>query len=143
MSWCKTGKQHKRLFATDIKTKLHNTKDIWYHLVAVHKINTILTFSKPAYVKICKLELNKGPVHEFHFDYIKIKYEKKSRILFTYTNSFLYEIKTKNVYDKFINKKMFDFSNYFVKSKHYDDSDTVVFGKVKDKMGGVTTDFVG
>ena len=55
----------------------------------------------------------------------------------------MYEIKTKNVYDKFINKKMFDFSNYFVKSKHYDDSDTLVFGRVKDKMGGVTTDFVG
>ena len=32
---------------------------------------------------------------------------------------------------------MFDFSNYSSKSKYYDDSNTLVVGKVTDEMGGV------
>ena len=31
---------------------------------------------------------------------------------------------------------MFDFSNYSTKSKYYDDSNKLVFGKMKDKTGG-------
>ena len=56
----------------DIKTKMFDI-----NLVAIHKINTTLTLDKPAYVKMCILELTKGLVHESHFDYIKIKYENK------------------------------------------------------------------
>ena len=51
-----------------------------------------------------------------------------------------YEIETKNVYDEFIKKNIIDFSNYSAKSKCYNDSNTLVFGKMKDKMGGVTTE---
>ena len=32
---------------------------------------------------------------------------------------------------------MFDFSNYYAKSKFYDDSNVFVVGKMKDKMGDV------
>ena len=32
---------------------------------------------------------------------------------------------------------MFDFSNYSAESKYYDDSNTLVVGKMKDEMGGV------
>ena len=32
---------------------------------------------------------------------------------------------------------MFDFNNYFTKSKYYDDSNKLVIGKMKDKTGGV------
>ena len=32
---------------------------------------------------------------------------------------------------------MFDFSNYSAKWKYYDDSNVLVFGKMKYKMGGV------
>ena len=32
---------------------------------------------------------------------------------------------------------MFDFSNYSAKSKHYDDSDKLVVGKMIDKTGDV------
>ena len=51
-----------------------------------------------------------------------------------------YEIETKNVYDEFIKKNIIDFSNYSAKSKCYNDSNKLVFGKMKDKMGGVTTE---
>ena len=46
---------------------------------------------------ICILELSKVPIYEFHYDYIK-KYDNKSRLLFTDTDSAIYEIKTENIY---------------------------------------------
>ena len=58
-------------------------------------------------------------MHEFHYDYIKVKYSNKSRLLFTDTDSLVYEIETENVYDNFNkNKEMFEFSNYSAKSKY-------------------------
>ena len=41
-------------------------------------------------------------------------------------------------------KKMFDFSNYQTKSKHYDNSNKLVIWKIKDETGGtVIEEFVG
>ena len=44
-------------------------------------------------------------MYEFHYGYIKNKYGNNSRLLFTETNSLMYEIKTKNVYKDFSNDK--------------------------------------
>ena len=51
-------------------------------LEAIHKIKTTLTLNKPAYVVICRLELCKVPMYEFHYDYIKSKHGNKLRLLF-------------------------------------------------------------
>ena len=60
-------------------------------------------------------------MHKFHYDYIKNKYDNKSKLLFTDTDS-NYEIKTEDVFEDFSSdKEMFDFSNYLTKSKYYDD----------------------
>ena len=92
------------------------------NLVVIHKIKTTLTLKKPTNIRICVLELSKVPMYEFHFDYIKNKYGSKSRLSFTDTDSFMYEIQIENVYGDFSkNKEMFDFSNYSAKSKYYDD----------------------
>ena len=40
-------------------------------------------------------------MHTFHYDYIKNKYRDNSKLLFTYTGSLMYEIKTKDVYEDF------------------------------------------
>ena len=62
-------------------------------------------------------------MYEFHYDYIKNKYGYNSRLLFLDTNSLMYEIKTKDVYEDFSNdKEMFNFSNYSTKWKYYDNS---------------------
>ena len=63
-------------------------------LVAIRKIKNTLRLSKPEYNRMCILELNKVSMYEFHYDYIKSKYDNKSRLLFTDTDSFLYEIET-------------------------------------------------
>ena len=62
-------------------------------------------------------------MYEFHYDYIKNKYGYNLRLLFLDTNSLMYEIKTKDVYEDFSNdKEMFNFSNYSTKWKYYDNS---------------------
>ena len=81
------------------------------YLVAIFKV--ILTPNKPAYVGMCILDLSKLSMYEFHYDYIKNKYGNNWKLLFTDTDSFMYEIKTKDAYqDVSKNKEMFDISYY-------------------------------
>ena len=63
-------------------------------------------------------------MYEFHCDLLKNKYGNNSRLLFTDTDSLIYEIKPEDVYEDFSSekKKMFDCSNYSAKSKYYDNS---------------------
>ena len=91
------------------------------------------------------LEVSKVLMYEFHCDYIKSKYDNKSKLLFRDTDSLMYEIKTEDVYEDFnSNKEMFDFSNYSTKSKYYDNSNKLVIGKMKDETGGIAIEeFVG
>ena len=54
------------------------------------------------------------------------------QLLFIDTEGLMYEIKTEDVYEDFsCNKEMFDFSNYLTTSKYYDDSNNLIFGKMK------------
>ena len=90
------------------------------NLVAKCKSKLALKLSKPAYIGMFLLELSKVLIYEFHYDYIKKKYDNKSKLLFTDTDSLMYEIKTEDVYEDFSSdKEKFDFSNYSTKSKYY------------------------
>ena len=40
-----------------------------------------LRLDKLAFVGICVLELSKGSMYEFYYDYIETKYDKKQRYL--------------------------------------------------------------
>ena len=114
-------------------------------LVAIRKNKVTLTLNKPAYIGMCILELSKVLMYEFHYDYIKNKYGNNSRLLFTDTDSLMYEIKTEDVYEDFSNdKEMFDFNNYLTKSKCYDNSNKLVVAKMKDEIAGIAIEeFVG
>ena len=110
-------------------------------LVEIRKRKLTLMLSKPAYIGMCILELSKVLMNEFHFDYIKNKYGNNSRLLFTDSDSLMYEIKTEDIYEDFSsNKEMFDFSNYSTKSKYYDDSNKLAIEKMNDEIGAVATE---
>ena len=114
-------------------------------LVAVHKIKPTLTLNRPAYVGMCILDLSKTLMYDFHYNYIKSKYGDKARLLFTDTDSLMYEIKADDVYQDFWkDKHLFDNSDYPKDSPFYDNTNKKVIGKFKDEAAGIPiVEFVG
>ena len=107
-------------------------------LVAKRNSKVTLTLNKLAYVRMGILDLNEALMYEFHYDYVKNKYDSNSKLFFTDTDSLMHEIKAEDISEDFSKvKDMFDFSNYFAESKYYDDSNKLVEGKMKDETGGV------
>ena len=115
------------------------------NLVAICKSKLALKLNNPASIEIFILDLSKIFIYEFHHDCIKNEFGNKSKLIFTETDSLMYEIKTEDVHDNFrSNKEIFDFSNYSTKSKYYDDSNKLVIGKMKDETRRVVIEeFVG
>ena len=65
--------------------------------------------------------------------------------MFADTDSLMYEMKTKDVFEDF-NKyeEMFDFRNFSSKSKYYDLSSKLIVGEMKGEISGVAIkEFVG
>ena len=86
------------------------------NFVAIHEIKPVLTFNKPVYVGFSILDLSKLLMYIFHYNYIKTKYKNCAKLLFTGTNSLIYEIETNDVYeDIYKDKDLFDFSSIKVK----------------------------
>ena len=50
--------------------------------------------NKPVYFGLCVLDLSKIIMYEFHYDYIKAKYEYKARLMYIDTDSLVYHIET-------------------------------------------------
>ena len=65
-------------------------------LITVHLKKTKLYLNKPVYLGMSILDLNKSLMYDFHYNYIKSKYEDKAKLLFTDTDSLAYEITTKD-----------------------------------------------
>ena len=114
------------------------------NFVAVHCSKTVLTLNKPIYVGFCILELSKLLMCQFHYNYV-LKIFDNVKLLFTDTDSLVYEIEGGNVYDQcFKDKHLFDFGGYSKDSVYYDDSNKKVLGKMKDELSAVKIDeFVG
>ena len=71
----KTCKQRKRLFKWTSKTNYNSQKIFDNGFVTIRKSKVTLRFNKPAYVEMCILDLSKVLTYEFHYDYIKNKYD--------------------------------------------------------------------
>ena len=69
------------------------------NLVAIRKSKVALKLKKPTYTGMCILELSKVLMYEFYYDNIKNKYDNKSKLLFTGTDSLMHEIKIEDVYE--------------------------------------------
>ena len=118
------------------------------NLIAIHMKKTEVYFNKPVYVGQAILDLSKTLMYDFHYDYIKSKYGKKAELLFTDTDSLMYQIKTKDFYKDICLdvKDKFDTSDY--PSDHPSGIITgvnkKVIGMFKDEASGKQiTHFVG
>ena len=117
-------------------------------LIAVHMKKTSLTMNKPTYLGMCILDLSKTIMYDFHYNYIKQKYGNKAKLLFTDTDSLMYEIETEDFYKDISGdvKDRFDTSEY--KDNHPSGIPTgcnkKVLGMFKDEAAGkCIEEFVG
>ena len=140
-----TGEQFKKLTA---KPNYESRKIFNENLVSVHMKKTSLTMNKPVYLGMSILDLSKTLMFDFHYNYIIPKYGNKVKLLFTDTDSFLYEIQTEDFYKDISGdvKDRFDTSDY--PEGHPSGIPTgvnkKVLGMFKDEAAGKNiTEFVG
>ena len=62
------------------------------NLIAVYMKKTQLKLDKPIYLGASILDICKNLMYDFHYNYIRKKYEPKSKLLFTDTDRLCYEI---------------------------------------------------
>ena len=130
------------------KPNFRHLKIFTENLVSIHMKKTSLTMNKPVYLGMSILDLSKTIMYEFHYEYIKPKYGEKAKLLFTDTDSLMYEIETEDFYKDISDdvKERFDTSDY--PENHPSGIPTgcnkKVVGKVKDEANGkVIEEFVG
>ena len=118
------------------------------NLVAIHMGKTSIFMNKPVYLGMSILDISKTLMYDFHYNYIKPKYGDKAKLLFTDTDSLMYEIETEDFYKDIAPyvRTMFDTSNY--PKEHPSEIETgvnkKVIGLMKDEVGGeFITEFVG
>ena len=118
------------------------------NLISVHMKKTSLTMNKPVYLGMCILDLSKTIMYDFHYNYIKPKYGDKAKLLFTDTDSLMYEVETEDSYKDISEdiKDRFDTSDY--PENHPSGIPTginkKVLGMFKDEAAGkIIKEFVG
>ena len=91
------------------------------------------------------LDLTKTLMYDFHYNYIRKKYTD-CQLLFTDTDSLFYHIKTEgDIYEDFwVDKNLFDNSDYPESSKFFFGENKKVTSKFKDEAAGKPIlEFVG
>ena len=117
------------------QTKFCFTKTFSENFVALHETKLVLTLNKSIYVGFSIVDLHKLLIYEFHYNYIKRKYN--ANLLFTDRHSLVYEIKTNDVYKDFYeDNDLFDFSDYPKDSTVFDLVNKKVISKMKDEFKG-------
>ena len=105
-----TASQLKKIVnrSTNVNSKINK------NLVAVHKIKETLVLDQPAYVGMYILDLSKRLMYDFHYNYVKSRYNNKAKLLFTDTDtdSLCYEIETEDTEELWEDKQLYDNSDY-------------------------------
>ena len=117
------------------------------HLFAVEMGKREITMNKPVYLGQAILDLSKTLMYEFHYDYMRPKYDSKVNLCYMETDSFVYEIVTEDFYRDIAKdvEKRFNTSGY---SKDENRSLPIrenkkKIGLMKDELDGkIMTEFV-
>ena len=82
------------------------------NLVAIHEKKELLTLNKPIYVECTVLELSNLEMYKYHYDFMKNEVDI-FELLYSDTDSFIYETIGKNFYEiMHEHKEFFDLSNF-------------------------------
>ena len=118
------------------------------NLIAIHMLKTEVYFNKPVYVGQAILDLSKTLMFDFHYNYIKKKYGNKAELLFTDTDSLMFQIYTDDFYKDITPNILSKFDTSDYPPNHKSGIPTgvnkKVIGMFKDEVAGKQiTCFVG
>ena len=128
------------------RPNFHSRKIFDENLVAIKLRKTEILMDKPIYIGFCVLELSKICLYDFHYEFMNQVLPGKCKILYTDTDSLIYQIHHPNVYE-FMKQHIehFDTSDYPIDNCY--DMPRVnkkVVGLMKDECNGrIMTEFVG
>ena len=94
--------------------------------------------NKPVYLGLSKLDPSKTVIYEFWYDYLKPKYGENARLCYMDTDSFIFHVKTDNIYKKCAEdvETRFDTSNFEIDTPLPNGKNKNVIGLMKDELGG-------
>lgn len=116
------------------------------NFAAIEMNPTSIFFNKPIYLGLCVLDISKVLMYSFHYDQIKKDFDRDVTLLYTDTDSFIYEIACDDFYQYMNNNNsMFDTSAYPPSNKfNIKPANKGVVGLFKDELHGeIMTGFVG
>lgn len=121
------------------------SKIINEHLVSSTLGYPAVKVQKPFYIGMTTLELAKVHMYNFHYNVMKKTFGKNLQLLYTDTDSLLYEITDSNMNEKLRElNDFFDFSNYPKCHKLYNPKGKKIPGLFKDETAGEPIlEFVG
>ncbi|XP_076301635.1 uncharacterized protein LOC143219582 [Lasioglossum baleicum] len=115
--------------------------------VAIQMKKLLVKFYKPIYVGMAVLDISKFHLYSFHYEYMYPNFQKNCKILYTDTDSLIYEIACDDAYDALLKRDIhrYDTSNYDPNNVYgIPIANNKQLGLMKDENGGkIMTEFVG
>ncbi|XP_023317289.1 uncharacterized protein LOC111694219 [Trichogramma pretiosum] len=81
------------------KPNFHSRAIFNENLVAIQLSKTAVTIDKPVYVGFSILDISKTHLYRFHYDFMRDRFGNNCKVLYTDTDSLVYEIGGQNVYE--------------------------------------------
>ena len=116
------------------KPNYHTTKFFAENFSATEMKKTELNMNKPAYLGLSILRISKTVMHEFWYNYLRLKYDENAKLCYMDTGSFIVFVKTHDIYKDIAEdvKTRSDTSNYEIDRLLSIGKNEKVIGLMKD-----------
>lgn len=146
---CSWESRGKRLGARALiaKPNFHSLLKIQEEMIVIEMSRVRTEYNKPIYIGFSVLELSKLKMYNFHYEYMKPKYQENICLNYMDTDSFVYDIKTYDLYKDILDDIILQFdTSAYPKDNVFNIPllNKKVLGMMKDECNGkIIKEFIG